>query len=170
MTKAKPKTKPRGRPSAYKPEYAVQARALCEKGWTDKEMAKFFKVAERTLNTWKDKHPEFLQSLKAGKAFADDQVEQSLFNRALGYSHPEVKVFNNEGKITTYEVTKQYPPDPVSCIFWLKNRRPEQWRDKQEHDHNVHGNLTVENTSVTDDDKAMIRELRKRREDARVTH
>jgi hypothetical protein len=170
--KTKPKAKAKGgRPSKYKPEFVQRAAELCAFGATDRDLAKVFKVTESTVSKWKIDYPEFSEALKNAKAIVDAKVERSLFERAMGYSHPETKVFcNADGHVTTVDLVKVYPPDPTSMIFWLKNRRPELWRDKQEHDHNVHGNLTVENTSVTDDDKAMIRELRKRREDARVTH
>jgi hypothetical protein len=83
-----------GRPSAFTSEMMRQARFLCERGCTDVELADFFGVCEKTLNNWKKAHPEFLQALKEGKAFADNRVQRSLFERATGYSHPEVHISN----------------------------------------------------------------------------
>lgn len=120
-----------GRPTRYKSEYAEQARKLCLLGATDEALADFFEVSKVTINAWKKAHPEFLNSLKIGKQIADANVADSLYNRALGYSHPELKVFNNMGEIVTFECEKHYPPDPTSAIFWLKNRQPALWRDKQ---------------------------------------
>ena len=128
----KQEKKPNGRPTDYRPEYDEQARKLCLLGATDKTLADFFNVSEQTINAWKHKHESFLESLKAGKQLADAQVSEKLFNRAIGYSHPEVKVFNNQGEILTHEVTKHYPPDSTAAIFWLKNRQPERWRDRVE--------------------------------------
>lgn len=119
-----------GRPTRYKSEYAEQARKLCLLGATDEALADFFEVSKVTINAWKKAHPEFLNSLKIGKQIADANVADSLYNRALGYSHPEIKVFNNMGEIVTFECEKHYPPDPTSAIFWLKNRQPALWRDK----------------------------------------
>lgn len=119
-----------GRPTDYKVEYAEQARKLCLLGATDAKLADFFEVSEVTINAWKKKYPEFLKSLKEGKMIADATVSESLYHRAIGYSHPEVKVFNNQGEIVTHDVIKHYAPDPTSAIFWLKNRQPEMWRDK----------------------------------------
>lgn len=120
-----------GRPTRYKSEYAEQARKLCLLGAIDKEIADFFGVSVATLNTWKTAHPEFLESLKAGKQIADANVAQSLYNRALGYTTKETKIASFEGRITdTLDVDKHYPPDPTSAIFWLKNRQPALWRDK----------------------------------------
>lgn len=75
-----------------------------------------------------------MQALKKGKDVADQMVERSLFERACGYTCDEEKVFchTETGMITTEVVEKHYPPDPVSCIFWLKNRKPGEWREKQE--------------------------------------
>ena len=62
---------PAGRPSQYKAEYCEQAYKLCLLGATDVQLADFFGVSEQTLNTWKQKHPKFLESLRAGKDEAD---------------------------------------------------------------------------------------------------
>lgn len=124
-----------GRPTKYKQEYAEQARKLCLLGATDAKLADFFEVTESTINEWKLKHSDFSESLKFGKMQADAEVANSLYNRAMGYSHKEEKVFNNQGEILTHETIKHYPPDATSAIFWLKNRQPDIWRDK--HEHNV---------------------------------
>lgn len=129
----KPSTKRgRGRPSKFKAEYIRQAELLAEFGATDVQVAKFFGVTEKTVNNWKEQHPEFFTALKRGKQVSDDAVERSLFERATGYSHPEEKIFNHQGQIIRAETVKHYPPDTVAAIFWLKNRRPEEWRDKRE--------------------------------------
>lgn len=129
--------KKEGRPSKYKPEYSAQAYKLCLLGATDKDLAKFFEVEESTLNNWKKDHPEFLESIKEGKDQADAVVAQSLFHRATGYSHKDVDIRMYKGKIVTTPLTKHYPPDSTAAIFWLKNRQPEKWRDKQEIKHSL---------------------------------
>lgn len=123
-----------GRPSAYKPEYAEQARKLCLLGSTDAEMADIFGVSEVTLNAWKKAHPEFLKSITQGKAEADANVASRLYERALGYSHPEVHVSSYEGDITLTPLTKHYPPDTQAASLWLRNRQPAKWRDKTDHE------------------------------------
>lgn len=132
--KAAPVKKATGRPSRYKPEFAEQAKKLCKLGMIDKELAEFFGVSEQTLNAWKKAHPEFLESLKGGKALADAEVAAKLFHRATGYEHPDsdIKVINNKVVITP--MVKHYPPDTTAAIFWLKNRQPKKWRDKPEAD------------------------------------
>jgi len=103
-------------------------------GATDKEMADFFGVAESTLNLWKKEHKEFSESLKRGKVLADANVANRLYQRAMGYEHPEDKIFNDNGEPLIIPTVKHYPPDSVAAIFWLKNRRKDQWRDKQDVD------------------------------------
>lgn len=122
-----------GRPSKFKPEFVEQTAKLCKLGATDRELADFFKVSEATLNNWKGEHPGFLESLKRGKEESDARVEQSLYRRALGYSHDAVKILmTKDGAVYREEYVEHYPPDTVACIFWLKNRDPENWRDKIE--------------------------------------
>lgn len=126
-----------GRPSKYKPEYAEQAAKLCALGATDRDVADFFKVAESTLNLWKIEHPEFSESLKVAKEVADKRVEQSLYRRALGYSHDSVHVSNYQGDVTLTPIVEHYPPDTTAAIFWLKNRKPEEWRDVKAVEHDI---------------------------------
>jgi hypothetical protein len=124
---------PDGAPPKYRAQYATQAKKLAKLGATDRELADFFQVSERTLNSWKTEHPRFLQALKLGKKTSDDRVQQSLYNRAMGYSHPDTHVSVHEGVVTLTPLIKHYPPDTTACIFWLKNRRPDLWREKVDH-------------------------------------
>lgn len=127
-----------GRPSDYRREFDEQAEKLAKLGAIDREIADFFGISEQTLNTWKKKHPKFLESLNAGKKLADAEVASKLYHRAIGYSHPEVHVSNYQGAITLTPLTKHYPPDTAAGIFWLKNRRRKvdkssvAWSDRQE--------------------------------------
>lgn len=121
-----------GRPTDYLPEYAEQARVQCEQGATDQELADLFEVSVRTLYRWKNTHPEFCQALKAGKDPADERVERSLFERATGYERDEVDIRVVGGEIIQTPIRKFYPPDTTAAIFWLKNRKPDLWRDKTE--------------------------------------
>lgn len=132
----------KGRPTKYRPEFAAQAAKLCALlGATDQDLAAFFEVHQDTIDEWKKVHPEFSGSLKQGKAETDARVEQSLYRRAIGYSHDAVKIFNNEGEEMKVPFVEHYAPDTTACIFWLKNRKPVEWRDKVDHEHS--GNVTV---------------------------
>jgi len=117
------------RPSSFKPEYVEQAQKLAKLGATDIEIADFFHVDVRTLYRWKVDQATFCQALKSGKEEADDRVERALFSRATGYEHDEVDVRVVSGEIVQTPIRKYYPPDTTAGIFWLKNRKPEQWRE-----------------------------------------
>ena len=132
-----------GRPTAFKPEFAGQAAKLCALGATDVELADFFEIAVATISNWKNAHPEFLEALKTGKAEADERVERSLYHKAVGYSFEAVKIFMPAGKDEpVYAKYREHvPPDTTACIFWLKNRRAQQWRDVHKHEHGQPGDF-----------------------------
>lgn len=115
--------------SKFKPEFIAQAEKLCKLGATDMELADFFNVEVRTLYRWKSENEQFCQALKAGKDDADDRVERSLYARANGYEHDEVDIRVVGGAIVQTPIRKYYPPDTTAAIFWMKNRRPDQWRE-----------------------------------------
>lgn len=143
-----------GRPSAYQEEYSGQAKKLCILGATDTDLADFFDVSQVTINAWKHKHPEFLKALKTGKEIADERVERSLYHKATGYSFDAVKIFNHQGKIITAEYREHIPPDTTAMIFWLKNRRKDDWRDKRDHEHSGGVEITeIVRKIVEPDDK-----------------
>lgn len=119
------------------------AATACSLGATDAQLAELFGVTETTINNWKDAHPQFLESLKAAKDAKDTQVERSLYDRAMGYEHRAVKIFNQgDGQSFEHEYIERYPPDTTAMIFWLKNRQPARWRDRQEIEHS--GKLGLE--------------------------
>lgn len=120
-----------GQPTLYKPEYDEQAYKLALLGHTDAEMGTFFGVTETTINNWKNAHPSFFESIKKGKDIADADITESLYKRAKGFEKASVKIFNNQGAEMIVPFQEYYPPDPTSMIFWLKNRQPKKWRDKQ---------------------------------------
>ena len=153
---AKPPKQPRGRPTDYRDEFAVQAGKLCCLGATDKDIADFFGVDERTINRWKDQHADFCQSLKRGKMSADAEVADCLFRRATGYKQEAIKIMQHKGIPVIQAYQETYPPDVTACIFWLKNRRPDLWRDKvevkNEHSGKIEGSgfTPEEDEAITD--------------------
>ena len=120
------------RPASYRSEFAEQAEKLCRLGATDIELADFFRVSVRTIYRWQAQHEAFCQALKSGKEGADARVERSLFAKATGYSYDALKIFNADGVALKVPYREHVPPDTTACIFWLKNRRPDLWRDKRE--------------------------------------
>ncbi|HEX5321485.1 MAG TPA: helix-turn-helix domain-containing protein [Stellaceae bacterium] len=126
-----------GRPSAYRQEYADQARKLALLGATNDDLASFFGVSPATIDRWIAAHDELRGALKSGRDEADAKVARRLFSRACGYSHPAVKIVADAktGSEHIVPYTEHYPPDTTACIFWLKNRQPAKWRDRHEHEH-----------------------------------
>lgn len=115
------------------------AWALALEGKTDVQIAEIIGITERTLNNWKSAHESFFQSLKNGKEVADVEVVKSLYNRAIG----KVVVKNKKVIVemapdgtqrpARIETTEQpVPPDVTAAIFWLKNRRPDKWRERHD--------------------------------------
>lgn len=136
------------RPEKFKDEYIGIARKACELGATDLDLAEMLGVSLRTISYWRSSKPEFAQALMIGKESSDKRVESSLFNRAMGYSHPEDDIRVVNGEIVVTPVIKHYPPDTTAAIFWLKNRKPQEWRDKREHE--LSGGINV--TNLTDEE------------------
>lgn len=132
---------PAGRPTNYKPEFAAQAKWLCEQGATDLELAEFFGVDVRSVYRWKHEHEEFCQALIVGKEALDIRVERSLYQRAVGYSFNSEKIFHYQGAITRADTIEHVPPDPGAAMLWLKNRQGDRWRDKTEVQHSATGEL-----------------------------
>ena len=132
--KAPPVKRKVGRPSSYKEEYAELAYKFCLLGATDTRLAEMFEVDIATIHHWKTDVPEFLSAVKEGREWADANVAKSLYHRAIGYSHQEddirtLSVGGGRSEIVITPTVKHYPPDTTAAIFWLKNRRPEQWRE-----------------------------------------
>lgn len=123
---------PHGRPTDYRPEYDEIAYKLCLLGATDAGMGEVFGVSEQTINAWKQKHPSFLESIARGKRVANAKVAGALFERACGYSHPEDKIMQYEGKTIIVATTRHYPPDTAAISLFLRNREPELWKEKVE--------------------------------------
>lgn len=114
------------------PDHLEQIKRLCELGATDPEIAYFFGISLSTFNSWRATHPGLMEVLSVGKAAADNRVERSLFARAIGCELPAVKIFYNHrtGEVIEHKYIERYVPDVTACIFWLKNRRPDVWRER----------------------------------------
>lgn len=127
-----------GRPTKYEAKYHVPwAEGLMRRGATIEELAKSFDVSVATIYNWRDAHPEFLEALNVGREQTDMDVEKSLFQRAMGYTVTEekkiIKVVDGQPVVERIEQTdRQVAPDTTACIFWLKNRNPKLWRDRQD--------------------------------------
>lgn len=128
--------------------------AWARDGFTIEQIAEKLGVAASTFFDYKNKYPELSEALKKGQEVADVEVENALFKRAIGYRYDEVTREATKVKdpdtgewvdvmAETKRVTKEVQPDVTAQIFWLKNRRPDVWRDKKDVSTEVGGSLQV---------------------------
>lgn len=162
MAKRKSSEKPKrggkskaGRKTCFGDTTRQIIKKLATRGFNNEEIAQCLKITPETLYGWQKRHPDFFKALKDWKLQADEKVEKSLYERACGYKHPDTKaqwvesdVQNDDGtwhKVGRWEyaeLVKQYPPETPAATLWLKNRKPDVWRDKQEFD--ITDNRTVQ--------------------------
>ena len=117
------------------PDGLLLLEAYARDGLTDEQIAKNLDITPSTLYEWKRRYSEISEALKKGKEVVDIEVENALLKRALGYSYEEKKVEVSEEGTKVTKTIKEVVPDTTAQIFWLKKRRPEQWRDKQDIEH-----------------------------------
>ena len=115
------------------------AWSLAARGLTNPQIAKELGIATSTFNKWRSENKKFDEAVKAGKGIADAKVERSLYERAVGYTYTERKMITEldkdtgQPKATRIEkVDRVVPPDTTAQIFWLKNRKPQDWRDRRD--------------------------------------
>lgn len=111
--------------------------AWARDGLTDEDIAHNIGINASTLYDWKKKYPKISEVLNNNKAVADIRVENALYKKALGCTVTEKvisRVKQPDGEVVETErtVERELPPDTTAAIFWLKNRKPKDWRDKQE--------------------------------------
>ncbi len=119
------------------PDNLLLLASWARDGATDEDIAKTIGINVSTLYDWKKKHPEISEALKINKGIADVKIENALYRKALGCTVTEKvvsRVKQPDGQIVETEriVEREVPPDTTAAIFWLKNRKPKDWRDKQE--------------------------------------
>jgi hypothetical protein len=136
---------PTGRPTKFDPKMLVRVTKLCDLGATDAEIAEFLEIDISTFYRWKAENTAFCEAIKTSKVAADERVERSLYQRATGYRQNAVKIMtvsdgSGEGShIEHVDYVEIVPPDTTAAIFWLKNRRPAEWRDKSIVEHQGEG-------------------------------
>lgn len=125
------------------PENLILIEGWARDGLTDEQIAYNIGINVATLYRWKQSHSEICNALKRGKEVVDRQVENALLKRALGYKYTETTrelVIDKDTGYSHMEVTKvvekEVQPDTTAQIFWLKNRKPKEWRDKVVADNN----------------------------------
>jgi len=142
-----------GRRSKYDPDtFPALAEKYAKMGLVDTQIAKKLGISHQTMNQYKNKYPDFLASLKRGKTVPDDEVENALLKSAKGYEFGYLEEeLDAKGKVVKQKrgVT-HVKPNTTAQIFWLKNRRPDKWRDKQDVD------MTGEIKIVMDEDDKKV--------------
>jgi transcriptional regulator with XRE-family HTH domain len=154
MTKRLEAPGKRGRKNKYDTHVSPRLEEIahwCRDGLTEEEICKRLGVSHSSFAEYKQKYPELLDTLKRNKEVADYKVEDSLYMNAVGYEYeeetwervaiippiysPEEDRFVDSKMVMVKSVKKKKHPDTTAQIFWLKNRKPHQWRDKQEIEH-----------------------------------
>lgn len=117
----------------------ILLRGWVRDGLTDEQLAHNMGIACSTLYEWKKKYAEISEVLKKTKDVVDKEVENALYKSAMGYDYEEVteqrrfdRATGEYKMVVTERKKKHQPPNTASIIFWLKNRKPEVWRDRQE--------------------------------------
>lgn len=138
-------------------EWITEDNLLRVQGWardglTMDQIAKNMGITKPTLYKWQDKSVDLVNALKVNRDIADREVENALFKNAIGFTYNEQQL-TDDGMVV--EVEKYSKPNTTAQIFWLKNRKPEQWRDKQniEHDGSINQNIDLSNISDKDLEK-----------------
>jgi transposase-like protein len=126
--------------SKYNPDHLILVQGWARDGLTDAQIAHNLGINPDTLYAWKKRYPEFAETLTRTKAIVDREVENALFKRAVGYTVDEVTY--DEAGVEIKRVTKEVPPDVTAQIFWLKNRKVTEWRDKRDVEHSGDVGLT----------------------------
>lgn len=113
----------------------IKITAWARDGLTEEQISHNMGISLTTLKEWKKKYQAIATALKKGKEVIDFEVENALLKRALGYETSEEKIVirDFDGKVFKEKTItkKSVPPDTTAQIFWLKNRKPDYWRDKK---------------------------------------
>ena len=119
-------------------EWLKKDKLILLEGWardglTDEQIAKNIGISRASLYEWKKKEVDIFDALKKGKEVIDFEVENALLKKALGYTITlKEEKLDKDGCVHTLEKDVHIPPDTTAQIFWLKNRKKEQWREKVE--------------------------------------
>jgi hypothetical protein len=123
-------TPKRGRPPKFREEFPELAMHLCRLGGTNKDLALALGVSTAAIDKWIANKPEFAEAVREGRELADARVASALYQRAVGAVVPDTHIATFEGKTIITPLLKHFPPDTAACSLWLRNRRPDLWREK----------------------------------------
>lgn len=132
----------------------IKLEGMAMDGLINEQIAHNIGINPSTLYDWQKKYPEIAKALKKGKEVIDRQVENALLKRAIGYEYEEKKVVqekdkNGKDRIRIEKTTKMISPDVTAQIFWLKNRKPAEWRDRYETKNEIVDSIDVNIKTVS---------------------
>ena len=130
-------------------------------GLSNEQISNNIGIHESTFYRWQSMYSDIREAIKKGKEVVDFEVENALLKRALGYEKEKTRTYlkdDGTGQKTKHvEVTKEHvPPDPTAMIFWLKNRKPNEWNDKQNINHTGNINYRPDFSNITTDELKRI--------------
>lgn len=140
-----------GRPPVYDRKFAKTAQKLCRLGATNADLADAFAVDIRTIQRWLVSHDDFCHAIKIGKDAANQRVNRSLFERAVGYTFDSVHFSSYEGNVTQTPYREHVPPDIGAIVWWQKNREPDLWRERRGDDNPAGNTLNIERATIVID-------------------
>lgn len=117
-----------GRPTKFNENLTSKIIEWTQNGKTVEQIAELLDINPGTLRNWWRANPEFFIAIREARQVADELVEASLFRKAVGYRYTE-EALSKDGPVPVQRLAH---PDTTACVFWLKNRKPEEWRDRSE--------------------------------------
>lgn len=143
----KPTPNPEG--NIFWPDRVDHVKAIAARGLTDDEMAVMMGVSESLLDSWKKFYPEFNKAIEEGRTLPDQQVIEALHRNAVGYTRTTDVVVRGRKGAEVIEAEIYYPGETAAQRYWLNNRQPKNWKERQAHDvqsksANVHAHVTAE--------------------------
>ena len=179
MYRSRPNPHGAGAKGYFKKKFVKDVYRLALLGASRIQIADFFEVSTATITYWVQRREDFAQALKKGKIHADSKVAEALYQRALGYSHPDTHIMTNRVKeydadgniIKEYSepliipITKHYAPDTQACLKWLQLRQKENWSETINVNHSVQGSthidIKVVQEQLSDPEKYSTEDLEK---------
>lgn len=144
------------------PDGLTRLEGFARSGLTDAQIAAKMGISSSTLYQWQLDHPEISDAIKRGKKPVDDEVENTLLKSALGYEYEEIvteiiEAPNGEQRKKVSKIKHYAQPSTTAQIFWLKNRRPDKWRDRQE----LAGSMNLTTSNIIEEVENIIQEAGK---------
>lgn len=140
------------------PERAYRLALL---GLRNNDLAVAFGVSNQTIEYWMRTWEDFRDAVNLGKQEADAKVADSLYRKAVGYSHPDTYITIYKGQVLSTPIIKYYPPDTGACVFWLTNRQSDKWQNTRHVQHSGDLKFRYEENDLSDFTNTELEALKK---------